>query len=280
MPGAQRSFLADGRRLHLHHGPIDLIVDAEGPGRTAALRRAADRFDTILDELVSELPRLRRPVAAGQGFAGAVAQQMYRVTLPFAAQIVTPMAAVAGAVADAVLGAAVAGGGLTRAHVNNGGDIAFYLAPGHSVNAAIVGGPATRLRIAAQDPVRGLATSGWRGRSLSLGIADAVTVLAASAAAADAAATLIANHVDLPGHDAITRTPACDLFPDSDLGTRGVTTAVAPLRPCDVALALARGADFAETCRARGLIHAAFLALDGQTRTTGTYATTKDQIHA
>ena len=48
--------------------------------------------------------------------------------------------------------------------------------------------------------MRGIATSGWRGRSFSLGIADAVTVLAATAAEADAAATMIANAVDLPGH--------------------------------------------------------------------------------
>ena len=66
--------------------------------------------------------------------------------------------------------------------------------------------------------MRGIATSGWRGRSFSLGIADAVTVLADRAAAADAAATIIANAVDLPGHPAIVRVPACELAPDSDLG--------------------------------------------------------------
>jgi ApbE superfamily uncharacterized protein (UPF0280 family) len=69
-----------------------------------------------------------------------------------------------------------------------------------------------------------VATSGWRckgkgGRSFSFGIADAVTVLAGSAAAADAAATVIANAVDLPGHGAITRRPASAIDPDSDLAT-------------------------------------------------------------
>ena len=34
-------------------------------------------------------------------------------------------------------------------------------------------------------PHRGVATSGWRGRSHSLGIADSVTVVARNAAAAD-----------------------------------------------------------------------------------------------
>ena len=96
---------------------------------------------------------------------------------------------------------------LDKAYVNNGGDIALHLAPG-AVDAtpAIAGtghGLADRVIIRADDPVRGIATSGWRGRSFSLGIADAVTVLARTAAEADAAATMIANAVDLPGHPAI-----------------------------------------------------------------------------
>ena len=80
--------------------------------------------------------------------------------------------------------------------------------------------------IDADDPSRGVATSGRHGRSFSLGIADAVTVLARTASQADAAATIIANAVDLPGHPAIVRCPACDLQPDSDLGARLVTREV------------------------------------------------------
>ena len=69
----------------------------------------------------------------------------------------------------------------------------------------------------------GVATSGRHGRSFSLGIADAVTVLARTASQADAAATIIANAVDLPGHPAVRRMPANELQPDSDLGARPVT---------------------------------------------------------
>ena len=68
--------------------------------------------------------------------------------------------------------------------------------------------------------MRGIATSGWRGRSFSLGIADAVTVLAATAAEADAAATVIANAVDLPGHPAIdTRAGAASSRPTATSAT-------------------------------------------------------------
>ena len=119
---------------------------------------------------------------------------------------------------------------------------------------------------ASADGIGGIATSGRQGRSFSLGIADSVTVLARDAAGADAAATLIANAVDLPGHPAIRRTPARALDPDSDLGDRPVTTAVGPLEPDEVAAALAAGRACAEAMRRRGLIHDAALMLRGRGR--------------
>ena len=126
---------------------------------------------------------------------------------------ITPMAAVAGAVAEEILNAMTAAAELSRAYVNNGGDIALHLAPGEHFVAGMVERPdrPSLFGTATLDwaqPVRGIATSGWRGRSFSLGIADAVTVLADRAAMADAAATIIANAVDLPGHPAIVRVPA------------------------------------------------------------------------
>jgi hypothetical protein len=124
-------------------------------------------------------------------------------------------------------------------------------------------------RIEAGDPVRGIATSGWRGRSFSLGIADAVTTLAATAAAADAAATIIANAVDLPNHPAIARRPARDLQPDSDLGERLVTVAVGDLTREDREQALARGLAEAERLLREGLIGGASIWLAGDSRTTG-----------
>ena len=117
--------------------------------------------------------------------------------------------------------------------------------------------------------MRGVATSGWRGRSFSLGIADAVTLLARTGAEADAAATLVANAVDLPGHPAIRRVPARDLAPDSDLGDRLVTQGVGALAPGEVARALDNGLAVAEDFRRRGLITASALFLCGQTRING-----------
>lgn len=262
--GAQVAWLADGRRLHLHHGPIDLLIEAQGAGRAPALARAVARFDTLLAGLVEELPALRRPLD-GTRFADPVARRMADAIAPYKGVYVTPMAAVAGAVADEILAGIVAHGGIERAWVNNGGDIAFHLSAGRSLRAM---GPAGPIELDAHSRARGMATSGRGGRSHSLGIADSVTVLAADAAGADVAATLIANAVDLPGHAAITRVPANSLSPDSDLGARPVTVALGPLAPGEVAEALARGRALAGNLRARGLIHEALLSLCGQVLTT------------
>lgn len=270
---AEAHLTADGR-LRLGHGPIEVIVSAEGGAKAVrtAFRRAVTAFRPLLADLVDELPRLR--VISGPHPQGPVAARMTRAVAPFAPAFVTPMAAVAGAVADHLLAAVLRPGhGLDSLIVNNGGDIALWSAR-RPLTAAICDNPMTgtlpgRVSVAPDSGIGGLATSGWRGRSHSLGIADAVTVLARDAATADAAATLIANATDLPGHPAIARAPARDLSPDSDLGRRCVTTAVGPLSDTETAEALAAGAGLAETYHARGLIAAACLSLNSRSRTVG-----------
>ena len=276
-----RAGLIGGDRLHLQHGPIDLIIGAEG-ARGAAFAAAQARFDTILEELVAELPALRRPLS-GQAFRGPTARRMAAAVAPLGDVFVTPMAAVAGAVAEEVPAAMLAAAPLRRAYVNNGGDIALHLSPATppagaarrlqpNFTIAIAAPDATplgRITLGPESPVRGIATSGAGGRSLSLGIADSVTVLARTAAAADAAATLIANAVDLPGHPAIARAPASALQPDSDLGARPVVTEVGPLSPAEIARALDGGARLARRMQARGLIHSAALFLRGRHRIAG-----------
>jgi uncharacterized protein len=275
MSRMQVSMLPDGRRLHLQDGPIDLIVGAEGgPDH---VNRAYDvaqiRFSTILDELCAELPLLRQPTDRLP--EGIVATRMWRATADLAKDhFITPMAAVAGSVAEEVLYAMLTVSTLERAHVNNGGDIAFHLGPWTEYNIGLVDRPDapnlfSKAHIDWTDAVRGIATSGWRGRSFSMGIADAVTVLAVTASAADAAATLIANAVDLPGHPAITRVPARDIQPDNDLGKHLVTRGVGSLSEAEIAQALDRGAAFAQGLVAQGTIIATALHLAGETRVVG-----------
>ena len=269
MTGPQAAILS-GNRLHLQHGPIDLVIGADGD-RETAFAAAQNRFATILEELVTELPMLRAPVSASP--QGAVARRMFNACRPHGAQVfVTPMAAVAGSVADEVLSAMVADASLSRAYVNNGGDIAVHLRGAETFRVAMAGLSGAGLGhidLSNHSPSRGIATSGRGGRSLSLGIADSVTVLARDAAAADVAATLIANAVDLPDHPAITREPAENLQPDSDLRQRLVVTQLGSLTRTEIAQALSNGAACAQDMLTEGLIDAAALTLCGQTRVIG-----------
>ncbi|MGX9966762.1 UPF0280 family protein [Roseomonas sp. F4] len=264
-------------RLHLQHGPIDVVLRAWGSPKSVAAAEAAAiaRFQTVLDELVAELPLLRRAAEPARPPRGAIARAMHAACLPYAARglFVTPMAAVAGAVADALLAAMrAAAPDLARAFVNDGGDIAVLAGDGLDIGMAANplpgGGFDGALHLRAADGIGGIATSGRHGRSFSLGIADAVTVLARDAAAADVAATLIANAVDVDS-PAITRRPASALEPDSDLGDRLVTVEVGALTENEIDAALASGTAFAESCCQAGLVRTAALRLGGRARLAG-----------
>jgi uncharacterized protein len=263
--------LADRKRLHLQHGPIDLVIEGFGAAEevATAYRQAWARFSTVLPELVAELPLLRRLVDdAHPGVCGPVARRMLAACQQHRHSFITPMAAVAGAVADEILAAMLLGRRLDKAYVNNGGDIALHLADGMSLDVGLVADldhPALTgaARVESIWPVRGVATSGWRGRSFSRGIADAATVLAGDAATADAAVTLVANAIDVD-HPAITRERACDIDEASDLGERLVTRHVEQLPPAAVAEALRQGCAVAEAMRAKGRIFAAVLVAQGQ----------------
>src|SRR3984957_11476548 len=271
----QIGWLSDRRRLHLQDGPIDLIVEAHGSEANlrAAYGAAVRRFTGLLDELCEELPALREAADPARCLLqGAVARRMHAAGAPFAADyFISPTAALAGSVAEEILGAMVGEASLDRAYVNNGGDIALHLEGGEQFIVGLMDRPdqfglLRTMIIGASDPSRGIATSGRHGRSFSLGIADAVTVLAQTASQADAAATIIANAVDLPGHPAIVRCPAEALQPDSDLGARLVTRDVGHLEAFEIAAALEAGSDKARALLVSGLIDGAALHLQGETR--------------
>lgn len=284
----QAAFLADGRRLHLQDGPIDLIIEANG--RMGDVRAAYDaatrRFTGLLDELCAELPALRSAADPARSILqGVVARRMQAAVAPFAQHcFITPMAAVAGSVAEEILAAMLTAAPLQRAYVNNGGDIALHLTGQAHFSVGLMDRPdrmgvMRAMAVHAGDPVRGIATSGRHGRSFSLGIADAVTVLAKTAAQADAAATVIANAVDLPGHPAICRQPACELQPDSDLGERLVTRDVGPLSEREIEDALEAGARRARQLLTSGLIEGAALRLLGETIVVGARGMLPHAVH-
>lgn len=274
--------LISGNRLHLQHGPIDLIIGADGAtGEVECAYRAAwAAFPAILPALVAQLPLLRTPVAGdfplsprlpqrdGSEGISLVARRMISAVWPYRDRFITPMAAVAGSVADEVLGIMCRAAALDRAYVNNGGDIAIYLAGTATFTAGIVGdlsapGIDARIVIRANDTVGGIATSGWRGRSQSLGIADAVTALARNAAEADAAATIIANAVNVDD-PSIQRLPAHAVKHDSDLGDLLVTVGVGQLSDEQRSRAISNGVACAREILSKNLIVAAYIQLQGE----------------
>ena len=253
------------------------MIGAEGRAADVELGHEAawQRFATILEELVAELPMLRQPVGTACPLQGRIARRMWEACRPFSDRFITPMAAVAGSVAQELI-SAYEREGVERAWVNNGGDIALHLAPGSSVQvglfadlgrleaAQVINGVRVdgRFEVTHAMPVRGIATSGWRGRSFSLGIADSVTVLARAAAQADAAATVIANAVDIDD-PRIVRRPANELKDDSDLGRIAVTVDVPTLGREDLFQALDAGLSEARQLQSAGLIWSSVIVCQG-----------------
>lgn len=259
-------------------GPMTLTISAwaGGEARPVIAAQAARQALRLLAVLADFQDYLKRPAielptdrpapsvaARARGAAGAVGRGL------------TPLAAVAGAVADELADAAM-GLGADKVIVNNGGDIALRLGLGQSAQVGLRAHPTRdsqpddaakapllgRLSISATDAIGGVATSGWGGRSFSQGLADAVSVWARSAALADAAATALGNAVtaEISG---VTRRPARELDPASDLGDTLVTTEVPALSPEDRAAALAAGRAEALKMRDEGTLIGCLIDLQG-----------------
>ena len=283
-PAATCTALPDGR-WHFQHGPIDILAGADGDVAAVAQahRAAAARFASILAELVAELPLLRTAVqpAAPCPLQGVVARRMWAACAPHAAGFITPMAAVAGAVAEELI-ACYAQPGIHRAWVNNGGDIALHLLPGQALRVGLFADLARldgqqllnghigldldgRFTVQADQPVRGIATSGCAGAASHSASLMLSPCWPHRRAQADAAATVVANAVDAT-HPAIQRQPASRLRDDGDLGDRLVTVQVPALPPDVVRDALARGHAVAAALQASGLLAGALLVCQGQMR--------------
>lgn len=269
--------MPDGRRLHMQHGPIDIIAEAFGSAEeiSKSYKQGAEFFGSVLETLVVDLSELKKPLEPNlvPEFKGTALTMWRAANLFLENNFVTSMAAVAGAVADGVKQAMLKGRHLEKLYVNNGGDISIYLSGDATFTSAIVNNPDNpsvnaELTLKAADQIGGIATSGWRGRSYSRGIADAVTVLARTAAIADVAATLIANDVFLKSSN-IRQEPANSLDDSADLGEILVTVSVDKLTEIEITSALNKGEETAQRYKKQGLIDAAYLALQGQSRIIG-----------
>ena len=248
-------------RLFLNHGPIDIVLEAFGKDKPLAYEKAKKYFSTLLNELVLDMDLLKKEVVPHRNFNNKISQSMQNATEKFYPDFITPMAAVAGSVADNILNVLVKDTKLEKAYVNNGGDVSFYLTENQTVKSSLASIPNIIAEIDYKDKSRGIATSGWRGRSFSLGIADSVTVLADNAAMADAAATMIANSVNIKNHPSIIKKPAEEIYEDSDLKNLMVTVEVGDLKQSEIEDALRNGNEVGKKYLENGLINSALIKL-------------------
>jgi len=251
----------EDNRLFLQHGPINIVLEAFGIDKNLAYRNVKKYFETILDQLVLDLALLKKEVVLNRKFNNKISQSMQDATERFTPTFITPMAAVAGSIADNILRVLINDTNLEKAYVNNGGDVSFYLNENQIIKSSLAAIPNMIAEIKYKDKSRGIATSGWRGKSFSRGIADSVTVLAENAAMADAAATMIGNAVDIYNHPKIKKRPANEIYEDSDLNNLLITFEVGNLTKFEINEALKNGYQTALQYVQKDLINTALIQL-------------------
>ncbi len=256
-------------------GPMHLVIMAEKNGRPqlGAAREAAQTAFDCLVRVAAWRGAFRRPAL---DFApppeDPLAAAMVEAAAAVEAADLTPMAAVAGAIADAVADR-LAAMGMHKVVVDNGGDIAIRLSAGQAVRVGLrtaIDNPgiAWALTLNDREPGWGVATSGLGGRSFTRGIASAVTAVADRTAVADAAATAVANACNVEDENIIRR-PAEAIDPDTDIAGLAVTVRVGRIGTDQQRRALARAAEKAETLCASGLIRGAVITLGGLSAMAG-----------
>ena len=204
------------------------------------------------------------------GVDSFLAQEMIRCTAAVGSEL-TPMAAVAGAIADGVADW-LKNRGMTRVIVNNGGDIAIRALPEEPVRVGLrpdlATSPISDTISLEGGPGRwGVATSGLEGRSLTRGVASAATIIADNAVMADAAATAVAN-ASFIEDDSVRQVRAKELDDQSDIPDQYVTVQAGPFSEEKKQTALDRALKKAEQLIDRGLIRGAWVVVDGKTGMT------------
>ena len=267
------------------YGPITLTIqawDKDGPNPDLAGRAGEYSFG-LLPRLARARELFRRGRATlSRPLSEPMLEKMCRAAEAVGQKDLGPMAGVAGAVADEVLGWLKAAGA-SRIIVENGGDLAIYLSPGQKAAVGIKirladPRPSFRLELSGDRAAYwGVATSGsLGGRGLSLGLADAAVCFKAglaggegpgAGAVADAAATAVANscQVDSP---AVKRTPAELLDPNTDIPGLQVITGIGRLREEERDAALNKAQRFAQELVDKKVLAGALIFLRGGQRET------------
>ncbi|MCL6449024.1 MAG: UPF0280 family protein [Armatimonadetes bacterium] len=268
--GPALKILKEGKVL-LDYGPVTMVIEARkkgSPDRRAAVA-AARQAVLLLKEAASWLPVVRVP--SGQvdlrPVYPPVVNAMIAAVKATGDPQLTPLAAVAGAIAGFCARKAREEGA-DWVTVNNGGDLALVVPPGERIRVGVWEdltrtGISHVIEVTSQSGIAGIATSGFGGRSFTLGVASAATVLAGTPGIADACATVLGNAVNVD-HPAIVRVPAASIDPETDIPGLLVTKEIGYLPPEAVAAALQNGLAKARELHEKGLILGAVISLRGR----------------
>jgi ApbE superfamily uncharacterized protein (UPF0280 family) len=269
MPGDKTIKVLQGGSVLAEWGPMRLIISAF-VGKVPQVQmcaRAGEESFLFFESIAGSRRFLGREYRKFQGEIHApLPSKMIESVLAVGDEDLTPMAAVAGTIADGVADF-LARRGMTKVVVDNGGDVAIRLQGDDPVTVGVKADldETDISRIISLGPERsswGVATSGLGGRSLTRGVASAATVVAATASLADAAATAVANasHVEDPE---VVRRPAEEVDPYTDIAGLPVTVRAGLLREEKKTEALTRAMGRAQELIEKNVILGAFVAVKG-----------------
>ena len=246
-------------RLYLEYGPTNLVVEAVHKDKQKIYNYIIKNIDQMLSELSLELSKLREKTKESTKFNSQIAKKMNDATKIFLPRFITPLASVAGAISETLLDEILSKFDLEKIYINNGGDAAIFLKKKQKLKFLVASTNSFLITLEGDNCKYGIATSGWKGRSFSMGIADSVTTIAKSSAIADAAATVIANDTDIKNHKNIKKQEASKIDEYSDLKNKLVTTYVGELSLNDIQKSLKNGVMTAKRLIKKNIILTALL---------------------
>jgi hypothetical protein len=260
--------------MFLEIGPASLVISGEKDGILYSFDRCKleEKIRSILGEIREFLPVLKQKAyrIKNTKHMPDVPRKMVEAVKAIDEASLTPMAAVAGSVADAIKDF-LKNECPDLVSINNGGDISIFNRKGRGLKIDIgdihTGESSPYMLNIEQLIDYGLATSGFGGRSFTLGLADSVTVIAATGAVADAAATFICNYTNTES-DKVIRQKASEIDPLTDIPDDNVTIRIDQLNDNDILQALENGLNIAANIKKQRHIYDAIINLQGHMVTT------------
>ena len=256
--------LIEDDKLFIENGPTNIIAEAFSSEKMEIYDLICEYSSKFLKDLSLEIETLKKPTSQKNIFVSEIANKMFESTQLFLPNFITPMASVAGSISELLLLKVLEKFDVNKIYINNGGDISLYINKNEKFNFSIGGETSFVVEYADTNSFGGIATSGWKGRSFSMGIADSVTVIAEKASVADAAATIIGNYIDLKNSNKVKKIVANNLYEETDLNDKLITESVENLTENEIRRAMSKGRNISEHYISKNLIKSVIINLQNK----------------